>query len=342
MTKWFDTNYHYLVPELTPRQNSPCLRRGLSTSFDKRRAIGITTRPVLLGPVSFLLLSKWTGRQGSSLALSPGCVRCTPSCSTLFEEPVRRGCRSTSRCSGTDLDSKQRDAFAQAYAVLREASPHLRLLVATYFAGLGENLPAALALPVDALHLDVVADPQQLEVAVGAAPDSLALSLGIVDGRNVWRTDLDEALTRLEAARRSLGSDRILVAPSCSLLHLPVDLDLEPSLDPELRSWLAFAIQRLEEVRILVSGLNDGRGAIAQELEEASAASPPERCRHGSTIQRWPERSPATTPRWSGAPAHTRSATRPRPATSASLPYRRPPSARSPRPQRSARFAPST
>jgi 5-methyltetrahydropteroyltriglutamate--homocysteine methyltransferase len=127
-------------------------------------------------------------------------------------------------------------------------------------------------LPVDALHLDVVADPQQLEVAVGEAPNSLALSLGIVDGRNVWRTDLDEALTRLEAVRKTLGSDRLLVAPSCSLLHLPVDLDLEPSLDPELRSWLAFAIQRLEEVRILVRGLNEGRGAIEEELKEASAA----------------------------------------------------------------------
>jgi 5-methyltetrahydropteroyltriglutamate--homocysteine methyltransferase len=272
MTKWFDTNYHYLVPELKPRQQFALSSTKPLDELRQAAAIGITTRPVLLGPVSFLLLSKWTDDNGPRLALLPGL------CAVYAEllESLRRAGASWVQIDepvlSTDLDSGQLDAFAQAYAVLREASPDMRLLVATYFAGLGENLGAALALPVDALHLDVVADPQQLEVAVGEAPNSLALSLGIVDGRNVWRSDLDEALTRLEAVRKTLGSDRLLVAPSCSLLHLPVDLDLDPSLDPELRSWLAFAVQRLEEVRILVSGLNEGRGAIEEELKEASAA----------------------------------------------------------------------
>ena len=138
--------------------------------------------------------------------------------------------------------------------------------MATYFAGLGDNLETALHLPVDALHLDAVADPDQVDVAVERAPDSLALSLGVVDGRNIWRTDLEAVLSRLEDVRRSLGTDRLMVGPSCSLLHLPVDLDLEGSIDPELRTWLAFAVQRLAEISALTRGLNEGREAIAEEL----------------------------------------------------------------------------
>jgi 5-methyltetrahydropteroyltriglutamate--homocysteine methyltransferase len=272
MTKWFDTNYHYLVPELTPGQRFTLSSTKPVDDLRRAAAIGIATRPVLLGPVSFLRLSMRTDGHDSNLDLLPGL--CDVYCELLeslhaagaswiqLDEPVL----------STDLDADQRAALVGAYARLREAAPDLRLVVATYFAGLGANLPVALNLPVDALHLDVVADPGQLDEAVANAPETLALSLGIVDGRNVWRTDLEAALTRLEDARRQVGSDRILVAPSCSLLHLPLDLDLEPSLDPELRRWMAFATQRLEEVQILVRGLNDGREAIGDELADARAA----------------------------------------------------------------------
>jgi 5-methyltetrahydropteroyltriglutamate--homocysteine methyltransferase len=272
MTKWFDTNYHYLVPELTPGQRFSLSSTRPLDELRQAAAIDIATRPVLLGPISFLLLSKRARNRGSNLDLLPGLCEVYGELLSELQAAGASWVQIDEPVLSLDLDATQRGAFSRTYANLREAAPKLRILVATYFAGLGENLPTALTLPVDALHLDSVADPGQMEEAITHVPDDLALSVGIVDGRNVWRTDLAPTLTRLESACRALGSERLLLAPSCSLLHLPVDLDLEASLDPELRSWLAFATQRLEEVSTLARGLNEGRSVIEEELRESSAA----------------------------------------------------------------------
>jgi 5-methyltetrahydropteroyltriglutamate--homocysteine methyltransferase len=271
MTKWFDTNYHYLVPELSSGQRFAISSTKPVDEFRQAAAIGITTRPVILGPVSFLMLSKHVG-SGTNFELLPalcevyaellGAIADAGASWVQIDEPVL----------ALDLDAEGRSAVTRAYGTLREASPRLRLLVATYFAGLADNLLTAVRLPIDALHLDAVADPDQVDVAVTEAPDTLALSLGVVDGRNVWRTNLDATLTRLEEVQRSLGQERLFIGPSCSLMHLPVDLDLEPSIDPELRSWLAFAVQRLREITTLARGLNDGREAVAEELAGSRAA----------------------------------------------------------------------
>jgi 5-methyltetrahydropteroyltriglutamate--homocysteine methyltransferase len=272
MTKWFDTNYHYLVPELSAGQHFSLSSDRLVGELRQAAALGITTRPVLLGPLSFLRLSKYLGARGSSLDLLPGLCEVYAELLASLQSAGATWAQVDEPVLGLDLDERQRAGFAFAYAALREAAPHLHVLVATYFTGLGDNLPTALALPIDALHLDAVAEPAQVNVALDQVPATMALSLGVVDGRNVWRTDLDAVLTRLEAARRVLGPDRLLVAPSCSLLHLPVDLSSETSLDPELRSWLAFATERLGEVRALVRGLNEGREAIEDELADAASA----------------------------------------------------------------------
>jgi 5-methyltetrahydropteroyltriglutamate--homocysteine methyltransferase len=270
MTKWFDTNYHYLVPELRSGQR---FTLGPATPVDQylqAAAIGVAARPVILGPVSFLLLSKRIG-SGSNLDLLPALCDVYAELLEAIAEAGASWLQIDEPALTLDLDPVQRRAFTRTYARLREAS-RLRLLVATYFASLGDNLETALHLPVEALHLDAVAGPDQVDVAVEQAPDSLALSLGVVDGRNIWRTDLGSVLSRLEDVRRSLGTDRLMVGPSCSLLHLPVDLDLEGSIDPELRTWLAFAVQRLAEISALARGLNEGREAIAEELVASSAA----------------------------------------------------------------------
>jgi 5-methyltetrahydropteroyltriglutamate--homocysteine methyltransferase len=272
MTKWFDTNYHYLVPELLAGQRFVLSSTRPVDELRQAAALGIATRPVLLGPMSFLMLSKYLGAHGSSLDLLPGLCEVYAQLLTSLQGAGASWVQVDEPVLGLDLDERQRAGFELAYAALREAVPQLRLLVATYFTGLGDNLPTALALPIDALHLDAVADPAQVDIALDRAPATLALSLGVVDGRNVWRTDLNAALTRLEAARRVLGPDRLLVAPSCSLLHLPVDLSSEPSLDPALGSWLAFATERLGEVSTLVRGLNEGREAIGDELVAAATA----------------------------------------------------------------------
>jgi len=272
MTKWFDTNYHYLVPELSAGQHFALSSTKQVDELRQAAALGIATRPVVLGPVSFLMLSKYLDAKGSSLDLLPGLCEVYAELLTSLQRAGATWVQVDEPVLGLDLDERQRAGFALAYATLRETVPKLQLLVATYFTGLGDNLPTALALPIDALHLDAVTGPGQVDIALANAPVTLALSLGVVDGRNVWRTDLGAVLTRLEAARRVLGPDRLMVAPSCSLLHLPVDLSPEGALDPELRSWLAFATERLGEVRTLVRGLNDGREAIEDELAAATAA----------------------------------------------------------------------
>jgi len=271
MTKWFNTNYHYLVPELTSGQRFALAAAKPVDEFRQAAAIGVATRPVILGPVSFLLLSKHVGK-GSNLELLPALCEVYAELLAAIAEAGASWVQIDEPLLSLDLEAEHRRAFSWAYGALREASPGLRLLVATYFAGLADNLPTALHLPIDALHLDAVADPDQVDVAVAQAPGTLALSLGVVDGRNVWRTDLEATLRRLEVVSRSLGPDRLMIGPSCSLLHLPLDLDLEPSVEAELRSWLAFAMQRLVEIATLTRGLNDGREAIADDLAEAGAA----------------------------------------------------------------------
>ena len=272
MTKWFDTNYHYLVPELTAGQTFALSSTRPVDHFAHAQSLGLTTRPVLLGPVSFLLLSRYSGA-GQCLDLLPNLV---PVYAEILDELAAAGAewvQIDEPVLGLDLDATQRGAFGRVYLELHDAAPALRVVLTTYFSGLRDNLSTALTLPVSALHLDAISDPAQVNEAIAAAPDSLALSLGVADGRNVWRSDLESTLRTLEAAKRLLGADRMLVGPSCSLLHLPVDLDLEPSIDTELRSWLAFAAQRLEEISVLARALNEGREAVADELRESTEAA---------------------------------------------------------------------
>ena len=315
MTKWFDTNYHYIVPELEPGQTFHLASRKVVEEFREARALGFEARPVLLGPVSFLLLAKMRGATASAAAdgSRPGSAsRSAGSSGSVGQGSapapsaagVAQGVSSDPRlalldgllpvygqvlrelqAAGAtwvqldepflvlDLDEPARDAFRRAYAELAQAAPGLKLFLATYFEGLRDNLELALSLPVQALHLDLVRDPGQLEQVLAAGvPPTLHLSLGVVDGRNVWRTDLEAALERLERAREVLGPERIFVAPSCSLLHVPIDLELETEFDPEIKGWLAFAKQKLEEVAVLTRALNEGRQAVADALAASRAA----------------------------------------------------------------------
>lgn len=272
MVKWFDTNYHYLVPELRPGQAFALESTKPIDEFLEARACGTSARPVLLGPVSFLLLGRGPGGGPPPLDLIDGLV---PVYEALLERLAAAGAewvQLDEPCLALDLPPGAFRAYETAYGRLARAAPGLRRLLATYFGGLGGNLGHALRLPVDALHLDLVRAPAQLEPALADAPATLSLSLGLIDGRNVWRTDLDRALDTLERAVERLGSGRVHVAPSCSLLHCPVDLDLETGLDPEMRSWLAFGKQKLAEVSILARAVRHGREAVRAALAESRQA----------------------------------------------------------------------
>ena len=266
MTKWFNTNYHYIVPEFEPGQRFRLASRKPLDEFREAQAEGIHSRPKLLGPVSFLLLGKT--RQGGPEPLSL-LESLLPVYEELLAELAAAGAdwiQIDEPCLVLDLTPQAQAAFRDAYARLGALSSRLRLLLTTYFGDLRENLPTALALPVAGLHLDLVRGPGGLDPTLAALPADCVLSLGLIDGRNVWRTDLDQALATLQRAQAALGPERLFVAPSCSLLHVPVDLDQESALDPELRSWLSFADQKIDELTFLTRALNEGPASVAEPL----------------------------------------------------------------------------
>jgi 5-methyltetrahydropteroyltriglutamate--homocysteine methyltransferase len=273
MTKWFDTNYHYLVPELSGGQQFQANPAKVLDELNEASALGIGTRPVLLGPVSFLWLAKYNWHSGDHRLFLPSLLASYQDVLAALAGAGATWVQLDEPVLGLELPPEAASAYSDVYHQLAEAAAGLQILVATYFTGLRRNLPLALSLPVAALHLDLEAEPAQLEPALDGVPEPLCLSLGVVNGRNVWRSDLDNALRRLELAMGKIGADRLMVAPSCSLLHLPVDAAGESHVDRDVHSWLAFATQRLEEVSLLARALNEGRAAVADDLAASHAAS---------------------------------------------------------------------
>lgn len=272
MTKWFDTNYHYIVPELHAQQRFAMSSTKPIDEFLEARALGIHTRPVLLGPVSFLLLSKAPADDVRPLDLLDDLL---PVYAEVLGKLGAAGAdwvQIDEPCLVLDLDPYEQQAFRRAYMVLSASAP--KLLLATYFGDLGDNLPVALTLPVEALHLDLVRAPEQLEAVLDEVPGELSLSLGVIDGRNVWRANLDDAASLVRTAVERLGAERVFVGPSCSLLHVPVDLEAEDDLDEEVGNWLAFARQKLDEIRALAVGedYDDLSRRIFRESREANEA----------------------------------------------------------------------
>lgn len=272
MTKWFDTNYHYIVPEFVENQVFRLTSKKPVDEFREALHLGVKTVPVLIGPITFLLLGKAKGTQFDVLNLLP---RVLPVYEELLVELEAAGAewiQIDEPCLALDRTPEERTLYQEVYDVLAGRTS-LRILLATYFEGLHENLQFALNLPVAALHLDLVRAPEQLaELWQCQLPTEKFLSLGIVDGRNVWKSDLAHSLDVLQVAVDRLGTERVIVAPSCSLIHVPWDLDTESSLEPELRDWLAFAKQKLEELDILRIALMEGPSTVAARLEANQGA----------------------------------------------------------------------
>jgi 5-methyltetrahydropteroyltriglutamate--homocysteine methyltransferase len=265
MTKWFDTNYHYLVPELTADQPLAIRSRRLFREVAEAQALGYAVKPVLLGPISYLALSRAQGADRLDL-LEPLLAVYGEILQRLRQQGVA-WVQLDEPVLVTDLDGRWRQAFEHAYHRLQV--PGLKRLLATYFGGLEDNLHLATTLPVDGLHVDLVRAPDQLPAVLDKLAEYKVLSLGVIDGRNVWRADLGGLLDRLQPVAARIG-ERLWLAPSCSLLHVPVDLAAEDAIEPRLRSWLAFAAQKLEEVRTLARALTD-RADMAEPLTAAAA-----------------------------------------------------------------------
>lgn len=267
MTKWFDTNYHYIVPEFTDETEFTLSSTKPFDEFAEALALGLRTKPVLIGPLTYLYLGKGENR----LALLDKLL-------VVYAEVLQRLAGQGAQwvqldepILTLDLDADWQAALVAAYQRLR--TPGLKIILATYFGELRENLPLAASLPVDVLHLDGTRADAEIEKAVALLPGSMGLSLGVVDGRNIWKNDFERSLDQIGRARRVLSAERILLAPSCSLLHVPVSLRPEQQLDGELKGWLAFAEEKLAEVKTLagLASLN-GEGLVAYKNRLANHA----------------------------------------------------------------------
>src|SRR3569832_894377 len=269
MTKWFDTNYHYIVPEFEQGQTFELSFEQLFEHVDEARALGHEVKPVLCGPLTYLWLGKTKGAAFDKLALLD---RLIPAYGAILARLRAQGVewvQIDEPILALDLPPAWRQAFEASYNRLQHSG--LKILLASYFGGLQDNLTLACGLPVAGLHSDAVRAPQEIDTVMSWLPGYKVLSLGIVDGRNVWRADLAALLDRLEPLKERLGG-RLWLAPSCSLLHVPVDLAHVTALDAEIKSWLAFVVQKLCEGVALKRGLDDGRAAIAEALEESTHA----------------------------------------------------------------------
>jgi len=270
MTKWFDTNYHYIVPELGPDTSFDISTAKPFDEHAEARERGVETVPVLLGPVSFLLLSRWTGDdEDRRLDLLEPLADAYAEVVARLAEAGAEWVQLDEPCFVEDRSDRELDALERAYGRLSARGGQARLLVQTYFGHVGEAYRRLVGLPVDGIGLDFVrgrrAHLEHLDEY--GFPSDKVLRVGIVDGRNVWINDFERSLELLERVAGRVDPGRIQVSPSCSLLHVPIDASRETGLDAELRSWLAFARQKLAEVEILTRGLNEGREAIRRELE---------------------------------------------------------------------------
>ncbi len=250
MTKWFDTNYHYIVPEFVKDQQFEVFDTKVVDEFGEALALGIKTKPVLLSPVSFLLLGKEKEEGFFRLDLLDRLLPVYVELLKALEAKGAEWVQIDEPFLALDLSDAQRDAIKKAYDYISR-NTSLKILVATYFDGLKDNTALAASLPVAALHVDLVRCPDQLDDVLNQLPADKQLSLGVVDGRNIWKNDLKQSLATVRKAVERLGADRVLVAGSSSFLHVPYDLALETkeqSLPADIKRWMAFAAQKVKEL----------------------------------------------------------------------------------------------
>ncbi|MBE1161345.1 5-methyltetrahydropteroyltriglutamate--homocysteine S-methyltransferase [Dyella acidiphila] len=306
MTKWLDTNYHYIVPELQAGQRFQLGTNKPLAEWLEARALGLDARPVILGPVSFLRLSK-TVDGSDALNLLDALV---PAYIELLEQLAEAGVawvQLDEPCLVQDLDEATRHAYIAAYSALA-VGPSPKRLLATYFGGLGDNLALATSLPIDGLHIDLVRAPEQLDGVLSALPKHCVLSAGVVDGRNIWLSDPARVTPQLQKIAAARGTDQLWLSPSCSLLHTPFDATQETALPAQLRSWLSFAQQKLEEIQHYAKALDgdaNAKASLEQQLAVIAARKQAQGVLRSEVRARVNGLSPQATQRRSGL-AHRR------------------------------------
>ncbi len=251
MTKWFDTNYHYIVPEFRKNQEFKIFSNKIIQEYISAKQAGLNAKPVIIGLLTYLLLGKEKEEDFDRLDLAQNLL---PVYIQILKELENHGAeyiQFDEPFLALDLSEKAKETYQSVYAEIRNQFPNLKFIVATYFEGLKDNLSLAASLPVDVLHIDLVRCPEQLDEVLNTIPNTLSLSLGVVDGRNIWKNDFSRSLAMIRKALLKIGEERVFIASSCSLLHAPFDLDSEKNeniLSPEIKQWMAFAKQKVYEI----------------------------------------------------------------------------------------------
>ncbi|OFW80657.1 MAG: 5-methyltetrahydropteroyltriglutamate--homocysteine S-methyltransferase [Alphaproteobacteria bacterium RIFCSPLOWO2_01_FULL_40_26] len=266
MTKWFDTNYHYIVAEFKKNQQFKISSSKIFDEFLEAKKLGIETRPVILGPISFLLLGKSV--DGSNkLDLLDNLLLAYRELFKKLREIGVKNVQIDEPFLATDLSSENLQSYLKAYPQIKQAAGEIDLHLTTYFETLSENTSLAFDLETASVHVDLVRASQQFEEVLKNVKPNQILSLGLVDGRNIWINNFENSISLAKKAVEKLGKDRVIIAPSCSLLHSPVDLENETMLDSELKSWLAFATQKLTEIAVIAKAVNGQENDVKTALE---------------------------------------------------------------------------
>ncbi len=267
MTKWFDTNYHYIVPEFSKNQKFKFACNKIVDHYLEAKELGIETRPVLVGPLTFLLIGKSV--DGSDvLDLLPNLLSVYKEIFAALNKAGVQNLQIDEPCLATDLSSEALNAYVNAYKEINAFKGDIKLHLTTYFDNLGSNINTAFALNTKSVHIDLVRAPEQLDKALQIIGENQILSLGLVDGRNIWINDIENSIAIAQKAIAQLGSSRVIIASSCSLLHSPVDLNSEIRLDGEIKSWLAFATQKLDEINAINQLVSGNQNAILLNILE--------------------------------------------------------------------------
>ncbi|ORF31987.1 5-methyltetrahydropteroyltriglutamate--homocysteine S-methyltransferase [Snodgrassella alvi] len=270
MTKWFDTNYHYIVPEWHQNTSFKANAASLIAQIEEAKATGHDIKPTLVGPLTLLWLGKEKDAGHNRLELLP---RLLPEYQKLLRELANVGVdwiQIDEPILAVDIAREWLDAFAPTYQEL--AITGTRIIIGTYFGSVAEHINLLKNLPVNGVHIDCVRAPEQLAEFANAWPENKVLSVGLIDGRNVWRANLREVIELLAPVATQLGNN-LWIAPSCSLLHSPQDLSAEEKLNPEIKNWLAFAAQKLQELGIIKQALAHGKDSVQEALAASDAAA---------------------------------------------------------------------
>ncbi len=271
MTKWFDTNYHYIVPEWHGDTEFSAHSARLIAQIKEAKAQGHDIKPTLVGPLTLLWLGKKKEEFGCRLkVLLP---KLLPVYAQLLRELAAEGVdwiQIDEPILAVDAGEAWTNAFPDVYKEL--ANTGVRIIIGTYFASVAEHVKLLSNLPVHGVHIDCVRAPEQLAVFAEQFPTSKVLSVGLVDGRNVWRANLSKVIDTLEPVKAKFGNN-LWIAPSCSLLHSPQDLAVEEKLDPEIKNWMAFAAQKLVELGQIKQALAHGKDSVKDAIAASDAAA---------------------------------------------------------------------